>query len=761
MNINLTKLKKVTSLYFPQIIIFFSFILIYLITRYPGVGGRLNFGDSAKWQYIHLANGLPHGTGYPQFLFLSEVFSRLVFFLDLSERITFISIVFGTLSLVVFYSLLNVLTKNKIGSFISTLLVGFSYVFWIQATEAEVYTLNIFYLLTVFYLFIQFYLTKNSNYYLVGCAVYALSFGNHLSMITILPAVAFISFITDYRVVIKPKNIALVALFVFLGALQYAFIYYRAYHSDPGYIEIVPDPTLAQFMTYLTGSDKPTMLAFTFNQIIDARIPVLLNFVRINFTYLGILFAFAGFFYYLYVKKAHIVLGFLTLAMLGQVAFNISYNINDLIVFFTPVYVIVGLFIGLVFSANQDLIPKITLSLLILYLFSSNIYSKNIVVKNTYWLNHFKPVVSLYQQQKDNIPFYMPIPEGDYVNRTYLRYINLSGDIAPKSIIPDLKVKNLDSFYVFAPYADLIADYYAKPVVVESLYDYIKNINKPNNAVFFSIKEVGSQNIPLDFVNFLKSYGSKIESLPVAGKYAAVLYEGKLVEAISEAGPAIIDSDSLDNNYYGTENDPLNGALSYALVSGHHVNPDSSAIIIEGHNYSVNRKGINIVAFDLDAGEVRDMASFDTALREEKRLFKAVKKEHALKSSGAPVGQTVWLQSKNNLYLSSENGISPMASKKSAGAWEKFLVVDAGEGKIALKNGDKYVSSENGNGPMSCNRTSIGEWEKFDWVKNSDGTISLWGSGWRLVSLENGIGPVVCNRTKVGDWERFSAKVAQ
>ena len=758
MNITISKIKEIASQYLLQLIIFFSFIIIYLVTRYPGVGGRINFGDSAKWQYLHFANGLPHGTGYPQFLFLSEIFSRVIFFLDYSERITFISIFFGALSLVVFYSLIHLLTKDKIGSFISTLLVGFSYVFWVEATEAEVYTLNVFYLLTVFYLFIKFYFSKNRKYYLAACAVYALSFGNHLSMVTILPAVVFISIYTDYKTVIKPKNLALITLFVFLGALQYAFIYYRAYHSNPYYMEIQAHPTFAQFLTYLTGSDKSTMLAFTFGEIIDKRVPVLLNFITVNYTYLGLLFAFAGFFYYLYVKKAYVILSFLTLAFLGQVAFNISYNVGDLIVFFIPVYVIIGIFIGLMFSAETDWLPKLCLTFLIVYIFTINVNSKDILLKDTYWLNHFKPLVSLYNEQKDDLPLYYPLYGFDYYTHQYINYLNLSGAIKkPKTLIDSLSIiRSRDSFYVENPFPNLTDIYDFKLIATEGIYDFLEKNNRPQNAIFFSVRDEGTQNLSQDFISSLKAYGSKIETLPPGGSYAAILYNGKMVESINGSGLAIIKSDSINN-------DPLESQLSFLVYSAGNQFGDSSAIEINGYNYSVNRRGMNMAIYNTSADEITDMISFDVATREEKRLFKAIKKEYiALRTPQVPIGKIIAFKGFNNLFVSGENGAAPLTcNKETISAWEKFEVVDAGGGKIALKSEGKYLSSENGNGPMICNRTSIGDWEKFDWLENADGTISMRGSNWFNVSVENENGLLTCNKSSLSSREKFTVQIIQ
>ena len=123
---------------------------------------------------------------------------------------------------------------------------------------------------------------------------------------------------------------------------------------------------------------------------------------------------------------------------------------------------------------------------------------------------------------------------------------------------------------------------------------------------------------------------------------------------------------------------------------------------------------------------------------------------------GAPIGQTITLKSSNNLYVCSENGTQPMNCNRTvAQSWEQFMVVNAGNGKIALINQGKYVCSENGSQAMNCNRTAIGPWEQFDWITNADGTISLRGNNGAYVSSESGTQPMTCNRTTVQATERF------
>lgn len=124
----------------------------------------------------------------------------------------------------------------------------------------------------------------------------------------------------------------------------------------------------------------------------------------------------------------------------------------------------------------------------------------------------------------------------------------------------------------------------------------------------------------------------------------------------------------------------------------------------------------------------------------------------------APIGQTIWLQN-NSKYVSSNNGGAPMTcDRPTAQGWEKFDVIDAGNGKVALKgtNG-QYVSSENGTTAMNCNRTSYGDWEKFDWVVVSSTQVALKGNNGKYVSSENGAtSGMICDRASYSGWEVFN-----
>jgi len=121
------------------------------------------------------------------------------------------------------------------------------------------------------------------------------------------------------------------------------------------------------------------------------------------------------------------------------------------------------------------------------------------------------------------------------------------------------------------------------------------------------------------------------------------------------------------------------------------------------------------------------------------------------------VGEVVSFKGSNGLYVCSENGTAPMQCNRTAASdWEKFTIVDAGGGKVALQSMSKYVSSENGTKAMTCSRTAVGDWEKFTVVNNADGSVSFLGNNGRYISSENGTKAMTCTRTAIGGWEKFT-----
>ena len=138
-------------------------------------------------------------------------------------------------------------------------------------------------------------------------------------------------------------------------------------------------------------------------------------------------------------------------------------------------------------------------------------------------------------------------------------------------------------------------------------------------------------------------------------------------------------------------------------------------------------------------------------------------------TTGAPIGKTIYLKAHNDNYVSArinENNSPLKANKDKLLLWEKFTVVNAGNGKIALRSlaNNQYVSARLNvtNIPLRSERNgTIGIWEQFEWVLQGSGKVALkaHNGSWVSARLDETDNPIRANRVgnnRVGTWEVFS-----
>ncbi|MDC7218708.1 MAG: polysaccharide lyase family 7 protein [Spirochaetales bacterium] len=97
------------------------------------------------------------------------------------------------------------------------------------------------------------------------------------------------------------------------------------------------------------------------------------------------------------------------------------------------------------------------------------------------------------------------------------------------------------------------------------------------------------------------------------------------------------------------------------------------------------------------------------------------------------IGCVVAFKGANGYYVVAERDVddNPLQCDRSAiGSWEKYTVVDAGDGDIAFISdmNDNYVCADRKytGTPLMANRTAIGTWETFEWIDHGDGTCSIY-----------------------------------
>jgi hypothetical protein len=152
---------------------------------------------------------------------------------------------------------------------------------------------------------------------------------------------------------------------------------------------------------------------------------------------------------------------------------------------------------------------------------------------------------------------------------------------------------------------------------------------------------------------------------------------------------------------------------------------------------------------------------------------------------GAPIGKVVSFKAYNDRYVTADKNIvihgvdNPpvVANRDWVSQWEQFLVEDAGGGYIVLKAlaNDLYVSADfdSSDGQLFANKEKgeISDTERFFWITNTDGTISLMlKENGRYVTADLGVDvdegnpdpdepPLFANRPWIREWEKFTTTV--
>jgi hypothetical protein len=313
-----------------------SFI-VYLQTLLPSIG----WGDIARFQYVARIWGVPHRFGYPLYVALSRLFGTLPAG-DLAYRVNLMSAFFAALAAVMVYFIVVRLSGDWLAGASAGLSFAFCRALWGQAVTAEVYTLNAFLIGAVVLALLIWCQTRRVGLLYLGIGLYALSFGNHMTVVTLLPAVVYAVIATDYRVLLDPKKVLIMAGLVLLGASQYLYVIIRA-HQQPLLNELGPF-SWGGWIHWMTRSRfEGQFFPFTLGGQAD-RLRIYLELLEKQFFRWGYILGFIGAWERL--KRDLKSFIFLALVALGIYIFGMNYGGITFRIYLVPSYLIFAVFLG-------------------------------------------------------------------------------------------------------------------------------------------------------------------------------------------------------------------------------------------------------------------------------------------------------------------------------------------------------------------------------------------------------------------------------
>jgi len=305
-------------------------LAFFVITLRPDVGGT---EDSPKFQFVGQALGTAHSPGYPFYVMATWLFTRVPIG-TLAYKVNLFSAVCGALACMCIF-----LTARRLGvtrplSVVAALAAATSYPVWSNSVTAEVYTLAAVLSGGAVYLLIAFAQSGRTGYLYAACALWAMGFGNHLTIVGILPAAVVYGVWKD-RSVLRPRVALTAAVIGLIGVAQYWFIAIRTMQGAP-YLEARATTIMGVFDVIIARDVSWARFYQAQSAVAAIEVPMLLNGIRVNMGTIPIILAIVAIAVGIWKRHAEVLVIFGAAAgTLGMIA-NLW---GDVVGFITPVCV--------------------------------------------------------------------------------------------------------------------------------------------------------------------------------------------------------------------------------------------------------------------------------------------------------------------------------------------------------------------------------------------------------------------------------------
>jgi hypothetical protein len=324
----------------------------YTRTLLPGV----DLGDTGGFQAAVMWNEPSARRAYPLYYALGTPFTSTVSAANPARGLNLFSAVWAGVAAGLLTFFVGRLTRFTLAGVVAGLLLAFSHTFWTQAVIAEVYSLHLA-LVTICLLALYAWSQRPTRSRLVVFfAIYALAFGNHLSMILLfVPCTVFLFHVHPQpRELLRPSTIALAVLIAIAGALQYSqnFMYVWSSIETPASWS----DRIAGFWLDATKSDwrAEMVMSVPASQVWD-RIGMWWWDARQQFGAIGLALAAVGAVRLWFISRPWAV--FVWVAYGISTLFALSYNVGDTHVFLLPSHFFTALAAGVAVTPLGRLPP--------------------------------------------------------------------------------------------------------------------------------------------------------------------------------------------------------------------------------------------------------------------------------------------------------------------------------------------------------------------------------------------------------------------
>jgi hypothetical protein len=197
--------------------------VVYLRTLAPTVA----FWDAGEFITASYVLGVPHPPGTPFYVLLGRVFTLFPIGVSAAVKVNLMSVVFGAASVGIVYALIHRIVRlcgfgrrttgwqllPSIGAWAGSLCLAFSITYWNNCVEAEVYALACVLAGLAILLAFRWYESpgRDPRWLLLMVYILALSVGNHLTSLLVLPGIMLAILFVRWRTFLDLLGVAGVA----------------------------------------------------------------------------------------------------------------------------------------------------------------------------------------------------------------------------------------------------------------------------------------------------------------------------------------------------------------------------------------------------------------------------------------------------------------------------------------------------------------------------------------------------------------------
>ncbi|HZQ08879.1 MAG TPA: DUF2723 domain-containing protein [Anaerolineae bacterium] len=455
------------QIFSSPIVLFFLGILVTFLLYWRTTAPSVLPGDSGELQFAAWGFWLVHPTGYPLYLLLGGLWQHLFPFGDPAYRLNLFSAVSSAFAVGVAFLVFWNITRARGAAIIAALTFAASPLVWSQATRAEVYALNTFFIALLTLWGLKWVAHPQPRYTVAFALTFGLSLAHHRMTLLLVPAFAalFVQRLLGMKINFASllKRAALYGILAALPLLFYLYIPLRAGATPYATFDLSPATPIVVFensprgwLSVILGQGFQGALGLDAGTLATLRDAP--NLILAQFDPIGIVSALVGF-GALFRQRRFSLAAFMLFGFLTFVLFAGAYHIGDIADYYTPAlfFTSISIAVGIAFviqllqefpATRNSTMPTIALLAFFALLPLQNVFN-NISVQDR--SRHTETRTQWESWLNSDIPTDAILLTNDRDEMTPLYYLQLVEHQRPDliglfpKIVPDARYSNIVS----------------------------------------------------------------------------------------------------------------------------------------------------------------------------------------------------------------------------------------------------------------------------------------------------------------------------